>query len=139
MKKSLLIIALMLSIQACSTESDLPEEFEILKDYHSEDPAQCETMRIACSPGTKVFFDEDGCGCIGPKDADLREQEKDNITCGGSYAPVCGKLQSSCEEGEDCESVLQTFGNECFAKRAGASDIVEGKCEDLEIDSSTAL
>ena len=137
----LLSLLMALSLQACTSSDPTatePQSFDLIKDYKSEDPDLCARMRFTCDEGLKVFFDERGCGCTGPKETSLRKQESDSISCGGSYSPVCGKLRVQCIT-EPCDPALQTFGNRCFAEGAGAFDIVDGKCEELDQNTEGAI
>lgn len=50
-------------------------------------------------------------------------------SCTSIFRPVCGKLQVQCIKAP-CPPIATTFQNRCEADVAGATDVVEGACED---------
>jgi len=58
----------------------------------------------------------------------VEEISSEEIFCMEVYAPVCGMIESICEE-DLCEYVPQTFSNSCYAEKANAKNISEGACE----------
>ncbi len=75
-----------------------------------------------------VATDEDEAEPAAEEDPVVEEEEK-ILACPRNYNPVCGKV-----DGE-----MKTFGNECEANLADASDIVEGVCAEEEVPNVGCL
>ncbi len=70
------------------------------------------------------------------------EQKKllknEDVGCPEIYQPVCGKIEVQCIT-TPCDPVEQTFENDCFAKKAKATDIQKGACKTQEQTSTEDL
>lgn len=73
-----------------------------------------------------TFFALSACSSTVPNTPPVSDDQK---ACTKEYAPVCGKQVVQCIKAP-CPPLEITFQNRCEAKKAGATDIVEGACVD---------
>ena len=99
------------------------------KRYVSRDPDVCAVIRYRCEINEEYFSDEMGCGCVTTVEGgEVPPIKEDESICTQQYDPVCGEVEVQCIKAP-CPPIKQTFSNDCFAKVAGAKNIVPGECE----------
>jgi hypothetical protein len=104
----------------------------VSRRYKANGPDVCARIKFACEPGEHYFSDAGGCGCElddpkSPTTLPLKDNSKDQTMCYDLYKPVCGEKTVYCIKAP-CPPIKETYPNDCYAKRDGAANIVEGVC-----------
>jgi hypothetical protein len=98
--------------------------------YLSNNPEACKAMKFTCQPGEQYFINSGGCGCqmdTSTLPVTPPKNEDDQTMCYDLYKPVCAEKTVYCIKAP-CPPIRQTYSNDCYAKRDGATNVQEGAC-----------
>lgn len=111
MKYIYIMIGIMIIISACTNQAQKVDSFE---ECVKQTGKVMESYPRQCSYDGETF---------------VEKIDKDIRPCTKEYMPVCAEVKVECVTAP-CDPIKTTFANRCEAENAGATNIIEGQCQD---------